>query len=91
MLSLFVKKKRKLYDQHFNTSNIHEIIHLVDCTIEQGPLNDTCLFEFEELNRKISRSIKGQNLVGDEFIKKFDISIYLHLVYPYLLNFVNLY
>ena len=35
MLSLFVKKKGKLYDQHFNTSNIHEIIHLVDRKIEQ--------------------------------------------------------
>ncbi len=79
MLSLFVKKIGKLYDRHFYTSNVHEIIHLVDCTIEQGPLNDTCLFEFEELNRKISRSIKGQNLVGDEFIKKWSLSLNLAL------------
>lgn len=86
MLSVFVKKIGKLYDQHFYTSNIHEIIHLVDCTIEQGPLNDTCLFEFEELNRKISRSIKGQNLVGDEFIKKWSLSLNLALEIKELSN-----
>ena len=48
--------------------------------------NDTCLFEFEELNRKISRSIKGQNLVGDEFIKKWSLSLNLALEIKELSN-----
>ena len=77
MLIDFVRGLELLYDKHILVSGTHEILHLVDCTLEQGPLNDTSLFTFEELNRKISKSIKGQNLVGDEFIKKWSVSLSL--------------
>ena len=77
ILNEFVLGLEDLYDKHILVSGAHELIHLIDCTLEQGPLNDTSLFTFEELNRKITKSIKGQNLVGDEFIKKWSISLSL--------------
>jgi hypothetical protein len=77
MLRKFVLEIEMLYDKHLLVSGTHELLHLVECTISQGPRNDTSLFEFEELNRKISTSIKGQSLVGDEFIKKWSVSLNL--------------
>ena len=44
-------------------------MHLVLCTRTLGPLNDNNCFPFEELNRKVTRFIKSQDLVGDEFLK----------------------
>lgn len=77
MLRQFVLELEMLYDKHLLVSGTHELLHLVECTISQGPRNDTSLFEFEELNRKITTSIKGQSLVGDEFIKKWSVSLNL--------------
>jgi hypothetical protein len=50
-------------------SGMHELLHLVDCTLDFGPLNSISLFTFEELNRKGVRLIKGKDLIGEEFIK----------------------
>ena len=52
-------------------SGMHELLHLVKCTVEFGPLNNINGFPFEELNRKITRLIKGKDLIGEEFIKLF--------------------
>ena len=54
-------------------SGMHELLHLVDCTIEFGPLNCINSFQFEELNRMILRLIHGKDLIGDEFMKLFSI------------------
>jgi hypothetical protein len=73
-LKTFVRQAEILYDKHFINSGVHELIHLVQCTLEIGPLNIICCFQFEELNRKVTRFIKGQDLVGDEFIKSWTVS-----------------
>ncbi len=69
MLTKFVSQAGSLYDEHIYTSGMHELLHLVQCTLDFGPLYLSNLFPFEELNRYITSSIKGQYLVGDEFIK----------------------
>jgi hypothetical protein len=86
MLNKFVTDAGTLYDIHFYTSGVHELIHLVACTTEIGPMNDTCCYQFEELNRKVTRFIKGQDLVGDKFIKSWTISknLGLHIFKYYL-------
>ena len=50
-------------------SGVHELLHLVRCTENFGPLNGCCCFEFEELNRLLLKLIKGNDLIGEEFIK----------------------
>ena len=50
-------------------SGVHELLHLVRCTENFGPLNGCCCFEFEELNRLFLKLIKGNDLIGEEFIK----------------------
>lgn len=52
-------------------SGMHELLHLVDCTLEFGPLNSTNCFQFEELNRKLMRFLHGNDLIGEELIKVF--------------------
>lgn len=69
----FVEDLPKLYDNFILTSGIHELLHLVEQTNQLGPLNTFNCFQFEELNRKIANLIKGQNLLGEEFIKLFSI------------------
>ena len=78
-LNLFVSQLEELYDKDFMLSGTHEVLHLVQCTRELGPLKEN-LFPLEELNRNITRLIKGQNLVGDEFIKKWSVNRNLSLL-----------
>jgi hypothetical protein len=60
-------------------SGTHEVLHLVQCIREIGPLKFN-LFPFEELNRNITRLIHGMDLVGDEFITKWSINKNLSLM-----------
>jgi hypothetical protein len=55
----------------FHLKGIHELLHLVECTREFGPLNSVSCFQFEELNRKLTTYIKGYDLIGEEFLKLF--------------------
>ena len=50
-----------------------ELLHLVDCTQDFGPLNLMNCFQFEELNRKVVGFIHGRDLMGEEFIKIFNL------------------
>jgi len=79
MLIKFVVEADILYDKDICTSGFHELTHLVSCTFELGPMNDVCCFAFEELNRKITRSIKGHDLVGAEFLKLWSVSLIFSL------------
>ena len=74
MLVEFVSKLENLYDNHIMNSGIHELLHLADCTKNFGPLNAINCFQFEELNRKVERFHKGQDLVGEEFLKLWNSS-----------------
>ena len=70
----FVQDLEKYYDVHILKSASHELIHLVMCTEVLGPINQNNCYQFEELNRKVNRLIKGQDLIGDEFLKLFNSS-----------------
>lgn len=74
ILQEFVKKSAELYDDLFLKSGTHELLHLCESTRDFGPPNNFSCFQFEEINRKFIRGIKGKNLVGDELIKNFSIS-----------------
>ena len=67
----FLKELANLYDSSIMLSGFHELVHLVECTLEFGPLNLVNCFTFEELNRKFTRLVKGRDLIGEEFIKIF--------------------
>jgi len=54
-------------------SGVHELLHLVQCTLDFGPLNNINSFQFEELNRKLIGLIYGNDLIGEEFIKVFTV------------------
>jgi hypothetical protein len=68
-----VSEFEELYGESFMLSGAHELLHLTQCTIEFGPLNLINSFQFEELNRKLINLIKGNDLVGEEFIKVFTV------------------
>ena len=70
----FVKDSETLYGPDIMLSGLHELLHLVQCTRDFGPLNVANSFQFEENNRGIISFIHGQDLVGDEFLKVFSIA-----------------
>ena len=80
LLREFVSEAEILYSKLVMYSGFHELLHLVDLTIEIGPLNAISCFTFEELNRKFIRLIKGFNLIGEEFCKLFTITKILVLI-----------
>ena len=61
---------------------MHELLHFVECTLDFGPVNNTSLFTYEQLNRIIVRSVKGKNLIGEEFIKLFSTAQCLSKLEP---------
>jgi len=67
----FVKEVSDLYPLSIMLSGMHELLHLIDCTLDFGPLNSTNCFQFEELNRKLMRFLHGHDLIGEELIKIF--------------------
>lgn len=69
----FVKQCSMLYPSQIMLSGMHELLHVVKCTYDFGPMNSLSCFQFEEMNRKLKNLIKSKNLVGDEFIKLFSI------------------
>jgi len=75
----FVFDADSLYGRDIYTSGMHELVHLVECTEVMGNMNGLCCFAFEELNRKVTRSIKGSDLIGDEFLKIWGVSLNLSL------------
>ncbi len=71
MIFSFVRELEYLYPPNVMRSGVHELVHLVDCTLDYGPLNIINCFQFEELNRKITRLYNGQDLIGEEIINNF--------------------
>jgi len=69
----FSKELSSLYDKSIMLSGVHELLHLVECTIQFGHLNSINCFPFEEVNRKFLNFINGKDLIGKEFIKIFFI------------------
>jgi hypothetical protein len=53
ILKAFVCEVEKLYLPNIMLSGMHEILHIVECTIKFGPINYINCFQYEEINRKI--------------------------------------
>jgi hypothetical protein len=83
VLIKFVERFEQLYPERSMLSGVHELLHLVQCTKNFGPLNGCNCFEFEELNRLFLKLIKGNDLIGEEFIKLFS---YLKVLNSYSSN-----
>ena len=73
----FVEELETLYPHSIMLSGVHELLHLVDCTLDFGPLNGINLFQFEEINRKLVRFIHGFDLIGEELIKLYSTAQHL--------------
>ena len=67
----FVEEVAQLYPISIQLSGLHELLHIVDCTFDFGPLNVINCFQFEELNRKLIIFLHGYDLIGEELIKIF--------------------
>ena len=80
----FVKDYSELYSESSMLSGVHELLHLVDCTKQFGPLNYINCFQFEELNRKVVGLIHGRDLLGEEFIKLFSLIQNLSTTYSHI-------
>ena len=74
LIQEFVKELTELYDERIMLSGVHELLHLVDCTILFGPLNSINLYQFEELNRVLISFSHGFDLIGEEILKIFSTS-----------------
>jgi hypothetical protein len=53
---------------------MHELLHIVQCKLDFGPLNVVSTFPFEENNRSILSLIHGHDLIGDEFLKVMSVA-----------------
>jgi hypothetical protein len=80
IITEFVQELQFLYPMSIYVSGVHELLHLVDCTIHHGALNSTNCFQFEELNRKVSGFFNGPDLIGEEFIKIFTTAQALNII-----------
>jgi hypothetical protein len=73
MLEEFVIELENLFNKNILLSGVHELLHLFQCSLDFGPLNNINSFQFEELNRKLIGLINGNDLIGEEFIKVFTV------------------
>ena len=63
MLIQFCKQFAQLYGEHYELANVHQLLHLVDCVRELGPLWATSCFPFEDKNRFVLGMIHGTQKV----------------------------
>ncbi len=70
----FVQEAEQLYGVNIMLSGMHELLHLVQCTKDFGPIKGVSAFQFEEMNRGLVSLIDGKDLVGDEFLKVFSVA-----------------
>ena len=73
ILNDFVLEVEQIYPPNIMLSGIHEILHIVECTIKLGPMNCVCCFQYEEVNRKIVNLIHSKDLIGTEFLQNFSV------------------
>jgi hypothetical protein len=83
----FVKDASQIYPEIVMLSGMHELLHLVECTLHFGPLNVINCFQFEELNRKLMRFLHGYDLIGEEIIKVFSTAQILSLYTENITNY----
>jgi hypothetical protein len=83
------REEDPLYPKSIMLSDVHELLHLVDCTIAFGTLNLINCFPFEELNRKLMNFSHGFDLIGEEIFKILYTSKFL-LNYAVIINNIQI-
>ena len=59
MLFSFCEDFSSLYDEHFITLNVHQLLHLTDDVRDLGPMYTHSCFSFEDKNGFILKLIHG--------------------------------
>ena len=72
LIERFLNELVDIYDEAIMVSGTHELIHLIDCTLDFGPLNNINCFPYEEMNRKFLSCIKGIMFNFYKMYKKFN-------------------
>ena len=67
-LFLFVECFQNLYGLRYCTLNLHQLVHLVDCVKQTGPLFINNCFIFEDLNGFIVKHIHGTQGIDTQLV-----------------------
>lgn len=67
-LFLFVQCFQDLYGLRYCTLNLHQLVHLVDCVKQTGPLFVNNCFIFEDLNGFIVKHIHGTQGIDTQLV-----------------------
>lgn len=67
-LFLFVECFEKLYGLRYCTLNLHQLVHLIDCVKQTGPLFVNNCYIFEDLNGFILRHIHGTQGIETQLV-----------------------
>lgn len=73
LLKDFVRKIESLYDIKQLTYNVHQLLHLAECTRRWGPLWANSAFVFESTNGYIASLVHGTKNLGAEIVKNLNI------------------
>ena len=73
-LQTFCKYFETLYGQRFYTLNVHNLLHLVDCVRDLGPLYIFSCFSFEDKNGFLLKLINGTQFIASQIITAVSIT-----------------
>lgn len=73
LLHSFFKLTETLYGEKKMTYNVHQLLHLAECTRRWGPLWANSAFVYENMNGSITRLVHGTKFLGVEIVKNISI------------------
>ena len=74
MLFSFCKDFSALYEERFQTLNVHQLLHLADDVRELGPLYTHSCFSFEDKNGFILKLIHGTQFIESQILSAVSIT-----------------
>ena len=77
LLEHFCLRAENLYDARIQTFNLHQLLHLTDCVINNGPLWSCSCFFFEDLNGDVRNLFHGSQNPESQIVKA--VSVIQHL------------
>ena len=80
LLQHYCFKIEHYYSEHYNTANVHLLLHLPQVATKLGPLYSYSCFAFESLNGHLLTAIKGTQHVDKQIVESLNIKRNL----PYL-------
>ena len=77
LLEHFCLRAETLYDVRIHTYNLHQLLHLTDCVVSNGPLWSCSCFFFEDLNGDVRNLFHGSQNPEAQIINT--VSVLQHL------------